>query len=182
MDRSTRSDAKIVLIGLMGAGKTTVAGTLASRLRVRAADSDHEVERRAGTSVGQIFAGSGEPAFRALELEAVTALLGDSRFGVISLGGGAFMTREVREQCAAHGAQVVYLHAPPEVLLERIDAAGREARPLLADDALEALERLYAQRDPVYRAADHTIEVSGKHVGEIVEEIIEEVWCAEEDP
>jgi shikimate kinase len=166
----------------MGAGKTTVAGTLASRLRVRAADSDHEVERRCGTSVAQIFAGSGEPAFRALELEAVTELLGDPRFGVVSLGGGAFMTREVREQCAAHGARVFYLHARPEVLLERLDTTAREARPLLADDALETLERLYDQRDPVYRTAGHIIEVSGKYVSEIVDEIIEETWCAAEDP
>lgn len=145
----------------MGAGKTTQAGTLASRLGVRAADTDALVERAAGRTIAQIFADEGEPAFREMEVQAVTTALADSSIGVLSLGGGAYMTARIRDALA--DARVVYLRATPDTLTERLAVTPLGERPLLRD--LESLRErvgaLFSVRDPVYSTADLVVETDG---------------------
>jgi len=146
----------IYLVGMMGAGKTTVGRLLARRLKLRFVDSDQEIEGRCGVKIPLIFEIEGEGRFRAREaqvLAELTALDGV----VIGTGGGAVLSEENRQRLAANGT-VVYLRARPEDLYERV--RHDRNRPLLATgDPLERLRALYAERDPLYRSiADLTVD------------------------
>ena len=121
----------IVLVGFMGAGKTTVGQLLAGQLGLPFTDSDRVIEQRAGRPVRQIFAEDGESAFRALEHEVITALL-DGPELVLALGGGAAEHPGTRQRLAA--AQVVYLHVSYEQALARV--GGDPGRPMLARPGL----------------------------------------------
>ena len=143
---STQEVPVAILIGPMGAGKTTIGRRLAKVLRVPFIDIDHEIERRAGRSVPAIFAADGEPAFRALE-EKVIADVVAQEHGVISLGGGAVLSPQTRELLRHH--QVVYLELTEE---EGIRRTAGTARPLLAgEDPAAAYRRIMAARAPIYR-------------------------------
>lgn len=157
----------------MGAGKSTIAGALASRLGVCAVDSDAEVVRLDGRSIPEIFARDGEAAFRELEVRAVEGLLADAQRQVVALGGGAFITGAVRDACRRHDAITIYLHAAPDALLERLSPDGIAARPLLGNDPAGALAALYARRDPLYRLACHTVETAGLAIPQVVDAIAE---------
>jgi shikimate kinase len=135
----------IVLVGFMGAGKTTIGSLLAARLDLPFADSDQVIERRAGRPVRQIFAEDGEPAFRALEHQVVTDLL-DGPEMIIALGGGAAEHPQTRARLSLDpGTQVVYLQVGYDQALGRV---GPDAgRPMLARPDLAAL---YQRRLPVY--------------------------------
>jgi shikimate kinase len=139
----------VYLVGLMGAGKTTVGRLIARRLKLRFHDSDLEVERRCGVKIPVIFEIEGEAGFRAREQQAIaelTALKGI----VLATGGGAVLDEENRRRLAASGT-VVYLNARPEDLFERVRQDRN--RPLLAcADPLGRLRQLHAERDPLYRA------------------------------
>jgi len=134
----------IALIGLPGAGKTTVSEGLAAELGLTWADTDAVVEQEAGMPVAEIFARDGEARFRELEVRAVRAALGSH--GVVSLGGGAVMTEEVRDMLAGH--QVIWLDAPVPDLAARL--AGNQDRPLLKPDVPTRLAELDARRRPVF--------------------------------
>jgi len=121
----------IVLVGFMGAGKTTVGELLAGQLGLPFTDADQVIEQRAGRPVRQIFAEDGEPAFRALEHQVITALL-DGPELVLALGGGAAGHPRTRQQLAA--AQVVHLHVSYEQALARV--GGDPGRPMLARPGL----------------------------------------------
>ncbi len=121
----------IVLVGFMGAGKTTVGELLAGQLGLPFTDADQVIEQRAGRPVRQIFAEDGEPAFRALEHQVITALL-DGPELVLALGGGAAGHPRTRQQLT--GAQVVYLHVSYEQALARV--GGDPGRPMLARPGL----------------------------------------------
>jgi shikimate kinase len=138
----------LFLVGMMGAGKTTVGRLLARRMKRAFLDSDHEIERRCGVPVPVIFDIEGEPGFRAREAQLIAELT--AREGVVlATGGGAVLDAENRRCLAARGT-VVYLHAPPANLYERV--RHDKNRPLLATpDPLAKLESLYAERDPLYR-------------------------------
>jgi shikimate kinase len=140
----------IVLIGLMGVGKTTVGRRLAARLRLPFADADAEIERAAGMSVSEIFARFGEPYFRDGERRVIRRLV-DGKPKVIATGGGAFLQPDTRALILSQ-ATAVWLRAAPEILAERV--RRRDTRPLLRGrDPLEVLRDLAAQRDPVYAEA-----------------------------
>jgi shikimate kinase len=151
---------RIVLTGFMGSGKTTTGRLLADRLNWTFLDLDHEIERRSGLSVPEIFAQHGEPHFRRLEAQALATLLGRSHV-VIALGGGApeeLGNRLLLEQTPR--TAVIHLAAPFDVLLDRCRAQATQpnatARPNLADPD-QALTR-YLHRRPLYdRLAAHTI-------------------------
>ena len=121
----------IVLVGFMGAGKTTVGRLLAAELGLPFTDSDHAIEERAGRPVPQIFAEDGEPAFRTMEHQVITSLL-DGPDLVLALGGGAAEHPLTRQRLAA--AQVVYLHVSYEQALARV--GGDPGRPMLAKPGL----------------------------------------------
>src|SRR5215213_3917547 len=140
----------LYLVGMMGAGKTTIGRLLARRLKLRFVDSDHEIERRCGVKVPLIFDIEGEAGFRCREsqtLADLTALEGI----VLATGGGAVLADENRRYLSARGT-VIYLCAQPEDLYERVRQDRN--RPLLATpDPLARLRELYVQRDPLYREA-----------------------------
>lgn len=146
----------------MGAGKTTQAGTLASRLGVRAVDTDALVERTTGRTIREIFAVEGESAFRVLEMEAVVGALSDPGVGVLSLGGGAYMTEGVRAALAQ--SRVVYLRATPATLVGRLVDTPLADRPLLgtADELRNRVNALFRVRDPVYAEADLVVDTDGQ--------------------
>jgi shikimate kinase/3-dehydroquinate synthase len=155
---TTQRDRKsIVLVGLMGAGKSAVGKRLAARLELPFHDSDIEIEAAAGLSIADIFAQHGEAHFRDGERRVIARLLANGPI-VLATGGGAFMDPATRKLVATCGISV-WLRASVTVLLRRV--AGRSHRPLLnAGDPAEILMRLSAQRAPVYARASIIIESS----------------------
>ncbi len=144
----------LVLVGLMGAGKTTVGRRLAQALDLPFADADHEIEVAAGCSISDIFAQFGEAAFRDGERRVIARLLEDGP-QVVATGGGAFMHAETRA-VIAHTAVSVWLQADLDVLVRRV--SRRNHRPLLrSGDPRQILERLLREREPVYALADVTV-------------------------
>jgi shikimate kinase len=169
----------LYLVGLMGAGKTTVGRVLARRLKLRFFDSDHEIEQRCGVAIPVIFEIEDETGFRQREMQAIAELTGLDGV-VLATGGGAVLAEQNRERLAA-GGTVVYLHAKPEELYERV---GQDRnRPLLAGaDPLGKLRQLYLQRDPLYRSiADFTMETGAQTVQGLSRELfgkLTEQWKA----
>jgi len=159
----------IVLIGMMGAGKSSVGRRLATRLGLPFVDADTEIEAAAGMSIPDIFETHGEPAFRSGEARVIGRLL---QIGpqVLATGGGAYMREETRAAVRERGLSV-WLKADLDVLMRRI--RRRSDRPLLqTDDPGATLRRLIDERDPVYRQADLTIESREVPHGTIVDEIL----------
>ena len=146
--------ARIVLVGFMGAGKTTVGRELAALLGWDFIDLDERVEARAGRSVAEIFAKDGEAAFRALELDAAREAMRGERV-VIAAGGGAFAQEETRAALSA-GAATVWLRCALPALLRRIPRG--DARPLAANRA--TIPALLSERERVYRLAELTVDTT----------------------
>lgn len=144
----------IVLVGMMGAGKTTVGRRLAARLGLAFTDSDAEIETAAGMSIPDIFAAHGEAEFRAGEARVISRLLREHQ-GVIATGGGAFVNPETRAAIKAHAVSV-WIKADFDVLFARV--AKRPTRPLLqTPDPRGTLRELMDKRYPLYALADITI-------------------------
>jgi shikimate kinase len=157
----------VALVGMMGAGKTSVGRRLAARLGVPFADADQEIEAAAGLTVAEIFEKHGEPEFRAGERRVIARLLCDPPH-VLATGGGAYMDPSTRA-AMRQKAFTIWLKAPVELLLARV--AGKRKRPLLNNgDPKETLERLLAAREPVYAEADHVLECAEGPHGAAVEE------------
>ncbi len=159
----------IVLVGLMGAGKTTVGRRLANRLGVPFVDADAEIEAAAGMTIPEIFAQHGEQHFRAGERKVIARLLQENG-GVLATGGGAFMDPDTRAQIKRDGVSV-WLRAEVALLLRRV--ARRNNRPLLKQgDPAEIMTRLRDERYPVYAEADITVDSTDVPHEEIVDAII----------
>jgi shikimate kinase len=162
---------RVVLVGPMGAGKTTVGRLLAERWGVELLDTDDVVEQRAGRTVSDIFVDSGEEHFRALERAAVSQALGEHR-GVLALGGGAVMSEATRDALA--GQPVVFLRVGLS------DAAARvglgTSRPLLLGNVRGTLKALLDERTPVYESvAIGSVETDGRtpdEVADLVEQVL----------
>ena len=148
---STAWDGRpIVLVGLMGVGKSTVGRRLAARLNVPFVDADEEIEAAAGMTVSEIFERFGEPYFRDGERRVLARLI-DGRPKVIATGGGAFVNEQTRALILSE-TTAVWLDADPQVLAERVKR--RDTRPLLRNrDAREVLVELAAKRNPLYALA-----------------------------
>ena len=145
----------IVLVGLMGAGKSTVGARVAAALGRRFVDSDDEIEAAAKMSISEIFDAYGEAEFRALERRVVTRLLSDGP-AVIATGGGAFVDPDTRA-LVKERAISVWLKVDLDVLMRRVGRRG--GRPLLdVEDPRAVMEGLIAERHPVYAEADLTVE------------------------
>ena len=144
----------VVLVGMMGAGKTTVGRRLASRLGRQFIDSDEEIERAAQMTIPEIFEQRGEAEFRAGEMRVISRLLKEEDI-VLATGGGAFVNAETRALVKA-SAVSVWLKADLDVLFERV--SRRSNRPLLQTaDPKGTLEKLIADRYPIYAEADVTV-------------------------
>jgi shikimate kinase len=172
----------LVLVGLMGAGKSTVGARCAERLGRAFVDVDDVVEVNTGRAVAEIFATDGEAAFRALERTALADVCASPAPLVIACGGGAMGDAENRRQVRAHGC-VIWLTADPDTLAARVGAgAARAQRPLLAGDAAPAatLERLASVRAPAYEAAAHaTVDTTGSTIDEVADAVLQELTrCA----
>jgi shikimate kinase len=159
----------VYLVGMPGAGKSTVGRELAGRLGVPFLDLDERIERDAGASVAEIFRRDGEAAFRALEAATlVEASVADP--AVVACGGGVVLEPANRITLRNTGV-VVFLHAPLDLLRARIRPAAE--RPLIQQDG--DLERLLAEREPLYREfAAHVVDGSGTP-GEVADAIVEEL-------
>lgn len=145
----------VALVGMMGAGKSSVGRRLASRLGVAFKDADSEIELAAGCPVSEIFERYGEPAFRDGERKVIARLLSEPPH-VMATGGGAFIDPTTRARLK-EGAITVWIKAPVDVLMSRVKR--RDSRPLLRTaDPRGTLERLLTERAPVYAEADITID------------------------
>ncbi|HZM35636.1 MAG TPA: shikimate kinase [Burkholderiales bacterium] len=154
-----KNAGNVYLVGMMGAGKTTVGRLLARRLKLRFIDCDQELERRCGVKIPLIFEIEGEPGFRARESQVLAALAALDGV-VLGTGGGVVLSEENRRLLAERGT-VVYLRATPEDLYERV--RHDRNRPLLAGaDPLARLRELHAQRDALYRATADVVVDTGK--------------------
>jgi shikimate kinase len=159
----------IVLVGIMGAGKSSVGKRLSARLGIPFVDADTEIELAAGMTIPEIFAKYGEPDFRAGEARVIARLL-DGGPQVLATGGGAFMDADTRAAIGAKGVSV-WLRADFETLLKRI--RRRNDRPLLkTDDPAATLKALIDKRYPIYAEAALTVQSREVAHEAIVEEII----------
>ena len=167
------SSRNIFLIGLMGAGKTTIGRVLAKRLGLGFVDADREIEARTGVSVPVIFEIEGEDGFRRREAQVIADLTSQSCH-VLATGGGVVLREDNRRHLKERGF-VVYLNAPPHVLWER--TRHDKNRPLLkVDDPLRKLQELFVSRDPLYReVADLVIDQGRGGVQAILQLLEKEV-------
>ena len=153
--RQRLAGRSVVLVGLMGAGKSTVGRRLALRLKLEFVDADTAIEEAAGKTIPEIFADHGEAEFREGERRVIARLLEDGQH-VLATGGGAFMNETTRANIKKHGISV-WLNAGLELLLERV--SRRNDRPLLQQEDPEAvMRRLIDQRYPTYATADVSVE------------------------
>jgi shikimate kinase len=159
----------VALVGMMGAGKTSVGRRLAARLAVSFCDADHEIEAAAGLTVAEIFARFGETHFRDGERKVIARLL-DEPPHVLATGGGAFMDEATRA-AMARAAFTIWLKAPVGLLLSRVKK--RDTRPLLKEGDMRAtMEQLLAVREPVYATANMVLESVDEPHGVAVDRII----------
>jgi shikimate kinase len=178
--RTGLGDRSIVLVGLMGAGKTTIGRRLATRISLPFKDADVEIEKAAGMSVPDIFALYGEGVFRDTERRVIARILGQGPI-VLATGGGAFMNAETRQRIRAAGVSV-WLKADHETLMRRV--RRRSNRPLLQTaDPDETMRRLIAERHAVYAEADCMVEsIDGSHdrvVGALIETLANHIGGTE---
>ena len=151
VDPPWRLKKTVVMVGMMGAGKTAVGRALAARLNVPFLDSDAEIENAANMSISEIFSRDGEPFFRRKETQVISRLLHEE-CGILSTGGGAFLDPQNRAMISSKGVSL-WLNAELSVLWGRVK--GRDTRPLLRnDDPYGTLARLYDTRVPIYAKSD----------------------------
>ena len=168
--RAALGARSVVLIGMMGAGKSTIGRRLAARLRLPFLDADIEIEAAAGMSIPDIFEIHGEPHFRDGEARVIARLL-DSGPVVIATGGGAFMREETRNRIRDKAVSI-WLKADVDTIMKRVKR--RADRPLLqTDDPAATVSRLLEAREPVYQNADLTIASREVPHDRIVEECID---------
>ena len=153
--------AVCILVGMPGAGKSTVGRQLARRIGCGFVDSDHEIEREIGCSIASYFSQYGEQAFRELESRVLGALMASGQPVILSTGGGIVLS-EANRGLLKTGGCVVYLRATAEDVFRRV--RHDTARPLLkVDDPLKRLRELFDQRDPLYQDVAHFVVDSGRH-------------------
>lgn len=163
-------EKNIVLIGFMGTGKTAVGRRLANKLKMQFLDTDDDIERVSGMSVGRIFNEFGEVRFRSEEKLAVKRAIKRTNC-VIATGGGIVLDSENFNMLSQNGI-IIALKAAPEEIQKRVSKRN-SFRPLLGNDkSLERIKELLAERESLYDAADYIIETTGKNLDEVVNEIL----------
>lgn len=160
----------LVLVGAMGAGKSTVGSALSDALGRPFVDADEVLSAETGQSVADMFAHLGEPAFRALEVAAVAELLAAEEPAVVATGGGVVLDADTR--AALRRQDTIWLRAEPATLVRRVGSGA--GRPLLDHDPAGTLPRLAAERAPLYgEVATLVVDVDGLSVAEVVRRILE---------
>jgi len=163
---STCTDRHIVLVGMMGAGKSSVGRVLAKRLGRGLVDSDEVIERRTGRTVREIWNSDGEPAFRELETEMLRASVASTTPSVIAAAGGVVLSEANRAVLKGDDAHVVWLLADVDLLLDRVKAGMH--RPLLDDDPEGTLRQMYADRSDLYQeVADAIVSVDHRSINDV---------------
>ena len=163
------ADVNLYLVGFMGTGKTTVGRAIAHKTGFTVLDSDQEIERAQGRSIAEIFAQSGEPAFRALEREFIVHGHPAERT-IVACGGGLVVQPGMLELLRQRGV-VICLHASLETILAR--TARHRNRPLLeVENPEERIRTLYAAREPIYKRSGTVILTDGRPLNEIVAHVL----------
>lgn len=163
------ASAKLVLVGFMGTGKSSVSRLLAERLNVSRADSDEAVERAESRAISDIFATDGEEAFRDMETRELRRLMESNQPMVIATGGGAVLREENRSLMLAHGF-VTALTAHPEQIITRV--MQDESRPLLQGGVRDRVYQLLEKRKDAYDFAHLTVDTTELSVEEVVDRIV----------
>ena len=159
----------IVLVGLMGAGKSSIGRRLAEKIELEFVDADHEIEVAAGKTIAEIFKDHGEAYFREGERRVISRLI-ENGAQVLATGGGAFMNEETRGSIAAHGISL-WLKADLPLLMKRV--MKRADRPLLqAENPETVMQRLMDERYPIYAKADVTVESRDVQHTQMVNDVI----------
>jgi shikimate kinase len=178
--RAALGTRSVVLVGMMGAGKSSIGRRLAQRLGLTFVDADAEIEAAAGMTIAEIFANYQEPYFRSGEQRVIARLL-ENGPQVLATGGGAYMNGETRAAIAQRGVSV-WLKAEFEVLMKRVKRRATADRPMLQGDPAQRIRELMEQRYPVYAQADVTVmsrEVAHESiVNEIIAALAESLGCA----
>jgi shikimate kinase len=171
--KSALGARSVVLVGMMGAGKSTIGRRLSTRLGLPFLDADSEIEAAAGMSIPDIFETRGEPDFRDGEVRVIARLL-DNGPAVLATGGGAFMRQETRDRIRDKAVSL-WLKVDSDVIMRRLKR--RSDRPLLRNADPEAtVERLISEREPVYGQADLTVWSRDVPHEKIVDECIEALY------
>ena len=170
----------VTLVGMMGAGKSSIGRRLALRLGIPFVDADVEIEKAAGMTINDIFAVRGEAEFRAGEARVILRLL-ESGPQVLATGGGAFTNPDTRTAIGAKGISI-WLKAEFDVLMKRVKRRATADRPMLQGDPAQRIRELMEHRYPVYAQADVTVmsrEVAHESiVNEIIAALAESLGCA----
>ena len=164
----------VVLVGMMGAGKSTIGRRLAARLSLPFVDADTEIEAAAGMTIPEIFEVHGEPHFRDGEARVIARLL-DAGPAVLATGGGSFMREETRRRIGEKAVSI-WLKADPDVIMRRVKR--RADRPLLQTvDPAATVSRLISEREPIYQHADLTIASREVPHDKIVDECLDALYA-----
>lgn len=163
----------VVLVGMMGAGKSSIGRRLSQRLGLHFVDADAEIEAAAGMTIAEIFVSYGEPYFRSGEQRVIARLL-ESGPQVLATGGGAFMNAETRA-AIRHKGLSVWLKAEFDVLMKRVKRRATTDRPMLQGDPAQRIRHLMSERYPVYAEADVTVMSRDVSHEMIVTEIVTEL-------
>lgn len=162
-------------MGFMACGKSTIGAKLSNNLNKKLIDTDDLIEQKEGLKISEIFANKGEAYFRELEVASLKSLLKEEDACIISLGGGTPLRKENQGILKELGT-IVYLKASPETIFNRTKHNNK--RPLLqCENPRERIERLLTERNPIYQSlADVVIDVDGKEIYEVVNDIMEEIF------
>lgn len=169
---STSISGHLALVGLMGTGKSSVGRILAERTGRELIDTDALVQGITGRSIGELFAGEGEAAFRRYELDSLHRSLARNEPVIVATGGGVVLTPDAR-QALERDATVVWLRADPDLLARRLD--GDRSRPLLSGhDPLATLRDLHDHRAPLYaEVADVVVDIGDRSADEVADEVLD---------